>query len=226
MSTKIHRLIPSMLKRIGIGLSILVAQDIIYITLLATPVTTEAVEDPINGSGWFYTLYCTTYAAHRSQDGSLLVNNTFLWLIVPQLLNGFAQLLVQMTTVEFICAQAPHVMQGLLIGLWYAMFSIRYILMSSLDQVFSSQHGMLIYQATRTGLILLSLLIYLYMSWSYQYRIRDRTVNVQWMVEDVFDRTIKQEKRYWRDQMADQQVYLRALQVQTLMRWTVFSVDL
>ena len=205
---KIHRLIPNMLKRIGIGLSILVAQDIIYITLLASPVTAEAVEDPIHGFRWYYTLYCTTYKAHKSpgQDGYLLVDNTFLWLIVPQLLNGFAQLLVHMTTLEFICAQAPRVMQGLLIGLWYAMFSIRYMLMSSFDEVFSSQHGILIYQATRTGLTLLSLLIYLYMSRSYQYRIRDWIVNVQWMVEDVFDRRMKQEERYWRDQMADQQV--------------------
>ena len=207
---KIHRLIANMLKRIGMGLSILVAQDIIYIGLLASPVTTEAVEDPVHGSKWFYQLYCATYADHKSQDGSLLVKSTFLWLIVPQLLNGFAKLLVHMTTVEFICAQAPRVMQGLLIGLWYAMFSIRYILMSSLDHAFSSQHGMLIYQATRTGLLLLSLLIYLYVSRSYQYRIRDWIVNVQWMVEDVFDRRMKQEEHYWRDQMADQQVLFQS----------------
>ena len=203
---KIHRLIPNMLKRIGIGLSILITQEIIYIALLASPVTTEAIEDPIHGFGQFYTLYCMTYSDHKSQDETLFVSNEFLWLIVPQLLNGLGQLFVHMTIVEFICAQAPRVMQGLLIGLWYAMFSIRYILMSSLDHAFSSQHGMLIYQATRTGLMLFSLLIYLYMSRSYQYRIRDWIVNVQWMVEDVFHRRIKQEECYWRDQMADQQV--------------------
>ena len=195
-----------MLKRIGIGLLILIAQNVIYIALLASGVTTEAVEDPIHGFRGFYALYCTTYADRKIQDGSLLVSNTFLWLIIPQLLNGFAQLLVHMTTMEFICAQAPRVMQGLLIGLWYFVFSIMYILMSSLDHAFSSQHGMLIYQETRTGLMLLSLVIYLCMSRSYQYRIRDWIVTVQWMVEDVFDRRVKQEERYWRGQMADQQV--------------------
>ena len=32
-----------------------------------------------------------------------------------------------MTVFEFICAQAPRTTQGLLIGLWYATFSIRYL---------------------------------------------------------------------------------------------------
>ena len=41
------------------------------------------------------------------------------------LLNGLSSLLVSMTVFEFISAQAPRTTQGLLIGLWYATFSIR-----------------------------------------------------------------------------------------------------
>ena len=49
----------------------------------------------------------------------------FVWLIaIPQALNGLAHVLVFMTVLEFIFAQAPHSMQGLLIGLWYALQSI------------------------------------------------------------------------------------------------------
>ena len=66
------------------------------------------------------------------------VDNTFLWLIGPQILNGLAQVLVNMTVLEFLCAQAPCTMQGLLIGLWYALFSVRYLLMKTLDGIFAS----------------------------------------------------------------------------------------
>ena len=113
------------------------------------------------------------------------MDNTFLLLIVPQVLNGLAQLLVHMTTLESICAQAPRTLQGLHIGLWYAIFSIRYLLMSTLDHIFTSSLGMLIYQAVRTSLVLLSMILYLCVSRAYKYRIRDWVVHVQWMVEDV-----------------------------------------
>ena len=69
-----------------------------------------------------------------------------------QVLNGLAKLLVNMTALEFICAQDPWTMQGLLTGLWYGMFSICYLLMSSIDHVFTSSLGMLIYQAVSTSL--------------------------------------------------------------------------
>ena len=61
------------------------------------------------------------------------VDNTYLWFIIPQLLNGLSSLLVSMTMFEFICAQAPRTTQGLLIGLWYATFSIRYLLVGLVD---------------------------------------------------------------------------------------------
>ena len=61
------------------------------------------------------------------------VDNTYLWFIIPQFLNGLSSLLVSMTVFEFICAQAPRTTQGLLIGLWYATFSIRYLLVGLVD---------------------------------------------------------------------------------------------
>ena len=39
------------------------------------------------------------------------VDNTYLWFIIPQLLNGLSSLLVSMTVFEFICAQAPRTTQ-------------------------------------------------------------------------------------------------------------------
>ena len=124
-------------------------------------------------------------------------------MIVPQILNGLAQLLVHMTTLEFICAQAPRTMQGLLIGLCYAMFSIRYGLMSSLDEALSSSLGIMIYQAVRCGLLILSLL-YLCVSQAFQYKVMQGLFHMQRLVEDINERKMDQEEHYWKEQIADQ----------------------
>ena len=61
------------------------------------------------------------------------VDNTYLWFInssAPQW-SLFSACLHD--CFEFICAQAPRTTQGLLIGLWYATFSIRYLLVDLLD---------------------------------------------------------------------------------------------
>ena len=76
--------------------------------------------------------------------------------------------------------------------------------MRSLDYVISSPDGVLIYQIVRTSLLLLSLVMYLCVSRGYQYRVRDWVVNVQWMVEDIFERRMDQEESYIRQQMAEE----------------------
>ena len=146
---------------------------------------------------------------HIPSDCHYVFDNTFLWLIIPQVFNGLGQLLVNMTVLEFLCAQAPRSLQGLLIGLWYAMFSIRYLIMRSLDSAVTSPEGVLIYQVVRTGLVLLSLVMYVCVSRGYQYRIRDWVVNVQWMVEEVFERRIDQEESYNRRQMAEEEIFFQ-----------------
>ena len=76
--------------------------------------------------------------------------------------------------------------------------------MRSLDYVVTFPKGVLIYQVVRTGLVLLSLVMYVCVSRGYQYRIRDWVVNVQWMVEEVFERRMDQEESYNRRQMAEE----------------------
>ena len=55
-------------------------------------------------------------------------NNTpFLLLLIPNILQGLSFFLVFMTALEFICAQAPLRLKGLLIGTWYALLATNYI---------------------------------------------------------------------------------------------------
>ena len=98
------------------------------------------------------------------------VDNTYLWFIIPQLLNGLSSLLVSMTVFEFICAQAPRTTQGLLIGLWYATFSIRYLVVSILDYFVTEKRSWLISEGVKGFLILVSLVLLSCVSRSYRYR--------------------------------------------------------
>ena len=128
------------------------------------------------------------------------VDNTYLWFIIPQLLNGLSSLLVSMTVFEFICAQAPRTTQGLLIGLWYATFSIRYLAVSIADNLIIERRSWLIYEGVKGFLILVSLVLFSCMSRRYRYRQRDEIVNVQGMIEDTHERWLDQEERYMQEQ--------------------------
>ena len=130
------------------------------------------------------------------------VDNTYLWLIIPQLLNGLSSLLVSMTVFEFICAQAPRTTQGLLIGLWYATFSIRYLLVGFVDTFLIEKTSWLIFEGVKVFLILVSLVLFSCVSRHYRYRQRDEIVNVQGMIEDTHDKWLDQEEEYMQERRA------------------------
>ena len=130
------------------------------------------------------------------------VDNTYLWFIIPQLLNGLSSLLVSMTVFEFICAQAPRTTQGLFIGLWYATFSIRYLLVGLVDTLLIEKTSWLIFEGVKLFLILVSLVLFSCVSRRYRYRQRDEIVNVQGMIEDTHDKWLDQEEEYMHERRA------------------------
>ena len=133
---------------------------------------------------------------YHSTSISLPVDNTYLWFVIPQLLNGLSSLLVSLTVFEFICAQAPRTTQGLFIGLWYATFSIRYLVVGILDNVIIERRSWLICEGVKGFLILVSLVLFSCVSRRYRYRQRDEIVNVQGMIEDTHERWLDQEEEY------------------------------
>ena len=101
-----------------------------------------------------------------------------------------------MTVFEFISAQAPRTTQGLLIGLWYATFSIRYLVVGILNQLIIERRSWLLCEGVMVFLILVSLVLFSCVSRRYRYRQRDEIVNVQGMIEDTHERWLDQEEEY------------------------------
>ena len=142
-------------------------------------------------------LICSSCLYH-----AVSIDDTYIWFIVPHLLNGLSSLLVSLTVLEFICAQAPRTTQGLLIGLWYATFSIRYLVVAILDSYITERRSWLIYEGVKGFILLVSLGLFWYVSRHYRYRQRDEIVNVQGMIEDTHERWFDQEEEYMQERRA------------------------
>ena len=110
-------------------------------------------------------------------------------LILPQSLNGISGFLF-LTIYEFIIAQAPYHMQGLLIGILYSQLSIKYAFVSI---ALNSELGHnWLYYTIKSLIVLLSLLLYCFVSWQYRQRQRDEssTINEHVTIEDYWEKTI------------------------------------
>ena len=202
-----------MLTKMWIGLYLSLLQVVLYIIVVVNHHTTywqqhhsvislEPQYPPsrqchIIRTGCFFYYPSNILDCHQYNDP---VDNTYLWFIIPQLLNGLSSLLVSMTVFEFISAQAPRTTQGLLIGLWYATFSIRCLVVAILNNLIIERRSWLIHEGVKGFLILVSLVLFSCVSRRYRYRQRDEIVNVQAMIEDTHERWLDQEEEYMEEQ--------------------------
>ena len=117
-------------------------------------------------------------------------NHLFLLILIPQILHGLAYLLVFMTVLEFICAQAPYTMKGLLIGIWYSTLSIKYLVVNVLDGYLIEETTWNIYHGVKGFFIFLSILLFCFVYKFYHYRERDEIVNEQTIIEEQYEREL------------------------------------
>ena len=170
-----HKYLPNMIKRMGLGL---VA---IFLSLVTQTAYAYYLYKQIDDS---YTdcdvcgvniTTMTWYNSTRSEDPPLLVSRSIL--LIPQVLNGFGLLLTFLTVFEFILAQAPHNMQGLLVGLWYALQAVN-ALFSTIQTVGGNGCSYISY-AVKASLALLSVICYIVAANWYKKRVREEESNVQ-----------------------------------------------
>ena len=130
-------------------------------------------------------------------------NNIILLLIIPGMLQGLSYLLVFMTALEFICAQAPLRLKGLLIGIWYALLATNYILVEIPELFTTSSTSWLVYHEGKAFLVFLSIIMYLCVSKRYRYRLRDEVVNEQYLVEEIYERELNQAEKCEQEEDAE-----------------------
>ena len=98
-------------------------------------------------------------------------------LLVPQLLEGITFLFIFPVSLEFIIAQSPGHMRGMMIGMWLASVGIGSLININLKYPFDCHNVYLCtsyyYYLTKAVLVLIILIAFIVLAKYYKYRIRD-----------------------------------------------------
>ena len=124
--------------------------------------------------------------------------------IVFNIISSVGSAFIVFSSLEFIFAQAPCDMQGLLLGIWSVQFN---------SFLYLFENKVLIFYCVTTGLLILSLVAYSVAVYYYKYRVRNELsdINVQARIEEVYERDFRRE-----DQETDNDTSFFLSSVQTL----------
>ncbi|XP_011409749.1 PREDICTED: solute carrier family 15 member 4-like [Amphimedon queenslandica] len=176
----LYNYIPSVLKWIGLGL-FLSTLYLLYTTIL----------DPIATAKTNNTELCLLQ--NITSEGSRL-QLEYYWALPAVTINGLAQTFIVPFAFEFIIAQTPGPMKGLMVGLWFASYGIiqtislyiyipfKYI---PLISVFSCTFY---YYATKTLISFLTFALFLGLAYKYKLRTRNVPINFNILAENHYNK--------------------------------------
>ena len=167
--------IPSMLKRIGLGLVFAL----------------------------FTTIYSVIILACR--DHFLVDTTSYKASIISQVLYGIAFALTYPTSLEFTIAQSPHKMRGFMVGLWYAAQGVGYTITINSKYLFACAKDLgmtchsLYYFIAISVIILIILILFIVLAKRYKLRVRENEVNIHLIADEHYQRYLEQEIEYKRE---------------------------
>ena len=183
-----------MLKRMWIGLAF----------VLLSVISLTVISGALNR-----TLQSTTVCGEHGSNWTLSAESN-LWpyyvLLVPQFLNGIGVLFNFVAILEFIIAQGPRHMQGLLIGVWYAQLTFGNIQ----EELATSMIGCYWeYYTVISGIVFISLIIYSIVAYRYKYRQRNEIsdINVRVTIEEIYVRRLETDAKM-RARSKEQMLYV------------------
>ena len=183
-----HKYIPSMLKRIGMGLVLIVLVNILYTGLAV-----------IGNYHFGQMFHCFT----SYDDTSSTIHHQ--WLVYSNIIDAVLYYTFNVVLIKFILAQCPKSMRGTMIGLWFCLWYLRQCIPFTLllpflhymNPDFLLGHGFFFLLA-RAIVTLLILLIYIFLAKRYKLRVREVEINIHQIAEDHTINNIEQEEEYWR----------------------------
>ena len=180
--------IPSMLKRIWIGLLALLVESVMT-SFISYFMTRDIGKALITENMCLTSTKNITFQNRLQPD---MVTLSFYSMAIPQFLSGISIFFVQFTSIEFILAQGPRIMQGLLIGIWFVHFSI-YCLTLTLSRSWLGCHWE--YYVVKSSVVLISVIVYTIAAYKYKYRQRNELsdVNERVIIAEYTERQLLQE---------------------------------
>ena len=126
------------------------------------------------------------------------------WLILADAMNAIGAAIFIVTIIEFILAQSPNSMRGVMMGVFLIVFMIATAVSHGLQLLlrhFSNATPScgFYYYLVLSILLILSLVLFTIAAKRYKLRERDRHVNIQAIAEEHYERYFDQEEEYMRE---------------------------
>ena len=202
-----QRYIPGILKRIGIGLCLITVS--LLCSLLvdtighALPNSQDATSVFNPGQIIDHYMYFenTTMLAYKSfEDAPSLQLSPYI-LIIQNFLIAVAYILIYGGVFEFICAQSPHSMKGVLIGIFFAvkgLFQLIGVLGILLPFSFwqTSPRAGLVYFLVNIVISVVGVATFTVAAKRYQYRQRDDFCNIRQYIEEFYEKEIEHNREF------------------------------
>ena len=149
----------------------------------------------LSSSSYYDSLNGSTTQEDNSIIAPMNINSAFL--VIQNILNSISYVLVYNAAFGFICAQSPHAMKGLLIGIFFAIDGLFHLLEVvlllipfnwwKLNSNFPS--CAFIYYLINAAIVFIGLIVYIQAARRYQYRQRDEPDNIYRYAEKYYEKS-------------------------------------
>ena len=126
------------------------------------------------------------------------------WVLIIYFVNGVGIVLAMCSLFEFVVAQAPNRMRGIMMGLMITAIGIGTLVDYTFSKIFkmfqtASPSCVFYYYLVLSLLLLLILIVFVILAKRYKLREREKHINIQAIVEEHYERYLDQEEQYMRE---------------------------
>ena len=171
-----YNYIPSLMKRIGFGLSLCTLSVLYYVIL-----------DPVAHTVTHHDVCLFT-------DTTASLTLDYRWSIPPVILAALGEMVIVPFAVEFIVAQTPGPMKGFMVGLWFTFNGFVQLLCLNLYYPFTAISDTaqpsctFYYYITKTIISVVFLGLFIYLAHRYTMRVRDCPINFHIFAENHYNK--------------------------------------
>ena len=184
----VHKYVPSILKVMGTGLALCLVVTVVELNVLSI--------------SHFY-----SNASHCVLDDHTITGTIpipLYWVLIIDLVNGVGISLVLCSLFEFVIAQSPNRMRGIMMGMVIVMLGCGTLCNAIYAQIFqqfqtASPSCVFYYYLVLSLLLLLILIVFVILAKRYKLREREKHINIQAIVEEHYERYMDQEEQYMRE---------------------------
>ena len=175
-----YKYVPSMLKRIGLGLSLLLLCVIVLVAM--------DLQDYNTANN------CTL--SQTAYNDTTTIN--YVLVTVFQIIRGIGTITVLLVSLELTVAQSPVHMRGLIVGMWVGAMGVFIVLSYAIciPHTLIHSHCTLYYHVTVSVCVVVTISVYGVLAKRYKLRTRNDPINIPHIVATVYERYIEQSQQY------------------------------